>query len=172
MEQVYFERVNELKKNKAELEQRLNVKITLEGKKAIIEGESVDEYEAVRVLEAIAFGFSAKKAIILTNENFRFQIINIKHFTRRKDMEDVRARVIGTEGKTKRTIETITGCSVMVKENQAAILGPVDSIEDAVTAIGNIAKGTKQANVYRFLERMNAARREKSDLGLKPEKED
>ncbi len=172
METIYFEKANEAKKNLALLEKKLNVKIKFEGKKANIEGEAIDEYEAMKILEAIAFGFPAKKALLLMNENYMFTKINIKKFTRRKNLEDVRARVIGSEGKTKRTIENLSGCEMIIRDNEVGILGPVDEIEHAVTAVGNVARGTKQANVYAYLERMNASMRNKSDLGLKPQNDE
>lgn len=169
---LIFDKTGSLRKAKAGLEKKLNVSIYIEGKKITIEGEPADEYEALIVLNAISFGFSPKKALLLTGEGIEFRKINIKDFTRRKNLQDVRARIIGAEGKTKHTIESITGCDIMIKNNEAGIIGPAEHIRDAVTAIANLAKGTKQANVYRFLERMNVARREITDLGLKPEKEE
>jgi rRNA processing protein Krr1/Pno1 len=60
----------------------------------------------------------------------------------------------------------------VLHDNTVGIIGPAETIEEATTAIGNLIRGSKQANIYRFLERMNAAKKIKSDLGLKPDKED
>jgi ribosomal RNA assembly protein len=166
-ETFIFEKIGSLKKAKDELEQKLGIKILIEGKKITIEGEAIKEYEAKIILDAINFGFKPKQALILKNESYVFKKVNIKDFTRRKNLKDVRGRIIGTEGKTKRTIENVANCEIIVKDNEVGIIGAEEHINDAVTAITNLARGTKQANVYRFLERMNVARKDKIDLGLK-----
>ncbi len=160
METLYFQKIQELKREKAELERKLKVKITIEGKKAVIEGDSFDEYESLIVLEAMQFGFSAKKALLLQDEQMIFRKLPIKQYTRRKNLTEVKARVIGTEGKTKHTIEEISKCHLIINENTVGIIGPADEIELATTALMSLIKGSKQANVYRFLERMNAAKKQ------------
>ena len=159
MDSMYFPKIRELKKEKALLEQKLGIKINIEGKKVTFEGEAFKEYEAAIVLEAIQFGFSVKKALSLTDERLAFRKIPMKKFTRRKNMQEVRSRVIGKEGKTKRTIEDISNSDVIINENTIGIICPADEIEESTTAITNLIKGSKQANVYRFLERMNAAKK-------------
>lgn len=160
METLYFPRIRELRKERLELERKLGVKITIEGKKAIVEGDALDEYEAVLVLEAMQFGFSAKKALLLASEDFIFRRLPIKQFTRRKDLSVVRGRVIGKEGKTKHALENISGCDIIVRDDAVGLIGSAESIEEATTALTNLIRGSKQANVYRFLERMNAAKKE------------
>lgn len=171
MKTIYFKNLKKFKENFSILENKLNVKLTIKEKQVIIEGEPVNEYEAFQVLDALNFGFSLKDALTLTNENFVFRKLSIKDFTRRKDMEDVRSRVIGTEGKTKRTIENISGCAIVVNGNTIGIMGPAESIEEATTGLANLIRGSKQSNVYHFLEKMNATKKEKIDLGLKNKKE-
>jgi len=117
------------------------------------------------------FSFPLKEALLLTNEGYIFRKINIKDFTRRKNLDEVRARLIGTEGKTKRAMEEISGCVLVIKDKIVGIIGSTESIKDATTAITRLIKGSKQANVYSYLERMNREKKEKSDLGLKPIKE-
>lgn len=155
MQTFYFEKILELKKAKNELEKALNIEISIEGKKVIIEGSSIEEYEATKVLDAINFGFSAKKAIVLKEDTMDFKIINIKNFSKKKDLKTVRGRIIGSKGRTKKTIENITGCNLVIKENEMGIICSVDSIDEVMTAIENLIRGTKQSNTYRYLEKMN-----------------
>ena len=159
MEILYFVKAREVKKERAELAKRLGVTITVEGKKVTIEGETMAEYEARLVLEAMQFGFSAKKALLLVSDEMIFRRLPLKQFTRRKDMEVVRGRVIGTEGKTRHAIENISGCEIIVRDDAVGLIGSAESIEEATTALGNLIRGSKQANVYRFLERMNAEKK-------------
>ena len=62
MEEVFVRKIEDIKKNKAEIERKLNVKITIVGNRVSYEGDSLDEYEASLVFEAISFGFSIKAA--------------------------------------------------------------------------------------------------------------
>lgn len=176
METLYLEKNLELKRNLAELEKQLKVTIKVTGRRAVIEGEAIDEYEASRVLEAIGLGFTAKQALSLKDDDMVLVRIPIKKVSRRKDLETVRARVIGTEGKTKRTIEHISGCEIVIADQEVGIIGPGEEIEEAKTAVTNLIRGTKSSNTYRFLERMNTERKGfDPNLGLKPvkkEKED
>lgn len=171
METLYFKSIRELQKNKRLLEQKLQVTLELTGKQVRFEGTAVQEYEARIVLEALQFGFSAKKALQLLEEDMMFKQLHIKEFTRRKNMEEVRARVIGREGKTKRAIENITNCTIIIKDtNEIGIIGTTTDVSHAVVGLGNLIRGTKEGNAYAFLERMNAeTKKHRSDLGLKDE---
>lgn len=168
-ETIYLQRLREVIQNLTALRNKLNAKIEIKNRFATIEGSSVDEYEATQVLEAINFGFSAKEALHLTSEDFQFITLKIKSLTRRK-LIDVKARLIGKEGKTRRTMENVSGCAIVINENENAvgILGPNENVDTAIQAITSLIRGSKEANVYAYLERMNRKRREKSDLGLKP----
>ena len=169
MESIYFKDIRELKKEQKQIEHKIGLSLQIAGKKVAYEGSALQEYETGLVLNAIAFGFSAKKALQLLEPDMGFKILHMKDFTRRKDMEEVRARVIGKEGKTKRTIENITNCTLVIHDdNEIGIIGLLEDIDHAVVGIGNLIRGTKEANAYAFLERMNAeSKKYGSDLGLK-----
>lgn len=159
METIILEKTKELKVHKKRIEEKLGVKIIIQGRKVTIEGDPLNEYEASIILDALGLGFSAEKALLLLDENIQFKKINIKEFTRRKKIKDVRARVIGKEGKTKRTMETIADCDIVVNGNTVGIIGPIESIDEAVTALTNLIRGSKEANVYNFMERMNTEKK-------------
>jgi ribosomal RNA assembly protein len=163
MESIIFSNTAEIKKAKAELEKKLSIKIEITGKKVTISGEGINEYEASIVLDAINLGFSAKKALFLLDPEIQFRTLNIKEFTNRKILRDVRARVIGREGKTKRTIEELTDSTIIVKDNTIGIIGYANTIENTLTALRNLIRGSKEANVYRFLEEMNRFAKQMND---------
>jgi ribosomal RNA assembly protein len=172
METIFIENPRRIRANKEAIENKTGVNIEIKGRQVTIEGETIQEYEARCIIEAFDFGFDLKDALSLTSETIIFRKLNIKDFTRRKDLEEVRGRIIGTEGKTKRALESVSGCAVVLHDNAVGIIGPAETIEEATTAIGNLIRGSKQANIYRFLERMNTERKIKSDLGLKEDKKD
>lgn len=169
METRYISNIKEFQANKRLIEQKLGIVCTLQGRKVTYDAPAFKEYEAGLVLDALVFGFSAKKALMLLEPDMSFKTVHLKDHTRRKDMEEVRARIIGKEGKTKRAIENITNCDLIITdENEVGILGQITDVEHAVVGIANLAKGTKEGNVYAYLERMNAeTKRHRSDLGLK-----
>lgn len=162
METIFFDRLGELKRTKKELEKRLKVSIAIEGRRVTINGNAFEEFEALQVLEAMNFGFSAQTALMLKDEDIVFRVVHIKDFTRRKDLETVKARIIGTQGRTKRTIENLADCEVAIKGNEVGLICPAEEMDYVITGLTNLIRGSKQANVYKFLERINAARKNKN----------
>lgn len=159
METLYLERAREVDKHKELLERKLNVKLHRTGRKLTVEGTPFNEYEANFVFEAINFGFPVDTALMLKEEDITFKRIKVKDFTRRKDLTTVRSRVIGTQGRTKRTIETIANCHMCIQGNEVGLIGAANEIEYALTALTNLIRGSKQANVYKFLERVNTQKK-------------
>src|SRR3989338_8813246 len=115
METVYLKKIGEVKKLKFQLEKKLDVKLKIVKGRVDIVGTAVDEYDAVRVFDAIGFGFSVRKALKLKEDDTIFKLVHIKEYTKR-NLRDVKARLIGTHGKTKKTISEISGCEVIIGE--------------------------------------------------------
>lgn len=152
--------IKEILRNKKKLEEKLHAKITLSGKTVKIETDPFNEFEAQRLFDAMNLGFSAEIALKVLDEEIAFIKINIKDFANTKNFNVVRSRLIGTHGKTKKTIEEITKCDISIHDNLVGIIGQAEVTESALTAVTNIIKGTKQANAYRYLERINTQKKE------------
>ena len=165
MKIIYSEKLPRILKSKKKLEKELNIKITNRGKEVSIEGESEDEYIAEKVLDAINFGFPFSAALTIKKEDFMFERINIKDHTKRTDLERIRARIIGKGGKTLKTLCNLTKCFFELKDNEIGIIGHPDYIKNAQEAVISIIKGSKQTNVYNFLEKHQV--KTILDLGLK-----
>ena len=73
METIYIEKIRDLKKNLEEIETKLKVKLIFNGRLVTIDGDSLDEYEASIVLDAIGFGFSTKRALTLKDPELIFR---------------------------------------------------------------------------------------------------
>ncbi len=165
MKIIISEKLPRIIKNKKRLEKILNVKITNRGKEISITGKPADEYISEKVIDALNFGFPFSTAILLKKEDFIFEILNIKDYTKRKDLERIRARIIGTKGKTLQTLHQLTKCQFELKDNYVGIMGDPEYLENAQEAVISIIRGAKQSNVYSRLEKHQV--KPVADLGLK-----
>ena len=169
MKKLISEKLPRILKNKRKLENTLNVKITNRGKEVYIEGDSIEEYTAEKVIEAIEMGFPISVALSIKEDDASFEVINIKDHTPKKNFGSIRSRIIGKNGKTLKTLSQLTGCHFEIKDNFVGIIGDPESIENAQTSIILIIQGSKQANVYSYLEKHHI--RPPFDLGLKNAKD-
>jgi ribosomal RNA assembly protein len=167
MKKIICEKLPRIIKNKKKLQETLNVKITNRGKEVYLEGTSENEYVAEKVIDALNFGFSLDKALLIKKEELMFEIIHIKDHTKRNDLERIRGRIIGKGGKTLKTLSDLSECFIETNENHVGIIGYPEFIELAQEALISIIKGSKQSNVYAHLEKIRPAPIE--DLGLKEE---
>ncbi len=165
MKKIICDNIARIIKNKKKLEQKLNVKIINKGKELFIEGYPEDEYLAEKVIDALDFDFPFSTAMSIKNEDLIFEIIKIKDYTKRKDLNVIKGRIIGKKGKTLKTLCELTKCNFEIKNNYIGIIGEPEYIKNAQDSIIFLIKGTKQANVYKFLEKHQV--KHVIDLGLK-----
>jgi len=109
------------------------------------------------IVNAIARGFSEARAFRLLDEDVYLEVLDIKDFAHTKNrIAQIRARVIGTRGKTRRLIEELTGVDVSVMGHTVALIGPSFEMAIAREAVLMLLRGSEHATVYRFLERKRA----------------
>jgi len=167
MQEIYTEFIQKVLQNKNKLEQELEVKITNQGKNLFIDGEPDKEFIALQAIGAINLGFSVGKTLLLKNEDIILQTLHIKDITRREDLERIRARIIGKQGKTLKTLNNLTGCEFSLQDNDVGIIGDAEDIKEAMQAITSLICGSKQANVYAHAEREVKKKRLQDQLILK-----
>lgn len=109
------------------------------------------------VVQAMARGFSDDRAFRLLDEDAYIEILDIKDFAHSKNrVAQIRARLIGTRGKTRRIIEELTGVDVSVWGHTVALIGGAFEMTIAREAVVMILRGSEHKTVYRFLERKRA----------------
>lgn len=171
MKEFTLKKPKKILENKRVLEKKLNVKIEVLGRKVTINGNEIDEFIASKVIEASEIGFDIETALFITDEDYVFEKVEIKNLTKRNNLTEVRARLIGKEGRTKELIEELSECYICVNINEVGIIGPNDMIKNAMQAVAKLIQGSKQSSVYAYLEKQRKIRHPE-DLGLKINEEE
>jgi KH domain-containing protein len=172
MQEIFVEELGLILKNKLKIEKSLGIRILNHSRDIIFEGKAENEFIALNFFEAIKLGFSVDKALLLKNDQIILQILNIKDLTKRKDLREIKARIIGTEGKTIANLCLLTGCHFSIKDNRVGVIGDAEDISEAVIALESLIKGAKQANVYSRLEKERKKKKIKKMMPIKNEFKD
>jgi len=159
-EQLYSNNIKKILKEKREIEKNLKVKLTSNGKIIILEGKPEDELIALKFVEAVNLGFSIPAALDLRYEDFQFSIIRIKNISKRKNLSQVRGRIIGMNRKVLDTLEDLTNCSIVLHDNLIGIIGVEDDVKKAEFALKHLVAGSKHSVVYGWLEKKNVEEKE------------
>jgi|SRR3989344_356419 len=165
-----FLQISKITKSKNQLERELDVKINLYRGFVELEGEAIAEYTATQVIEAITLGFDIQTSLLLKNEDYILQKIQIKDYIgkAKKRLIQVKARIIGKKGRAIKTISELSNCSIKLHENLVAIIGLVSDAETTLDSVISLIRGSNHSNVYARLEKLS--HEEETDLGLKGNK--
>jgi ribosomal RNA assembly protein len=149
------------------IEDRTGVKLEIDSKDGSVvvhEEEAEDPFIAMRaaeIVKAIGRGFSPEHAFALLREDFYFNLLDITDYVGKKPnhVRRVRARLIGTQGKTRRLIEELSESFLSVYGNTVAIIGDEWGSNVARRAVDMVLSGSEHRTVYGFLEKMRRAKR-------------
>jgi len=156
-------------KIKGEIEKRCNVSIEIDSESgdAIISTHKditeVEPFKAVEIVSAIARGFSPERAYRLLGQDDIFQILDLRDYAGKSSnsMDRIKGRIIGEGGKSRRTIEDLTGTYVSVYGHTVSLIGTFDEIKLASDAVTMLSKGSNHKTVYNMLQ--DARRKAKLD---------
>lgn len=145
------------------METLLNVTLEIAGNSIVIESrtdDSFNEYLAASILEAVGFGFDIDRALMLRNIDHILRKIELKA-DRRKNI--IAGRLIGTRGRTKKAMERVSGCEIIITDHVVGILGKSGDVEVAAKAILAIIRGAPQGKAVSGLEKDKARLRRIED---------
>ena len=169
MRTIAVQNMRRIKKAVPEIEDKVKVKIGFGRGKVSIRGGGLDEYIVEQIIRAVDFGFHIGDALLLIRKDFVLESIDIKSHTPRKNLRDVRARLIGRKGKAKKTIENLTGSVIVIQNNKVGIIVDSEHLETVVQGIELLIQGAKHGNVFAYIEKQNVSRRGfwRKGLGLR-----
>ena len=119
------------------------------------------------VVHAIAGGFSPEKALkLFDNEDLMFETIDLSNIARtEKDLERIKGRIIGSEGKTRDLFENLTNTNISVYGKTVSLIGFPEHNTVARKGIDMLLEGAAHGPVYKLLERKKSELKQ-SEMGL------
>jgi len=145
------------------IEEKLSVELQIDsesGDVTVTMTEKCDDpsvlFKAKDVVTAIGRGVSPEHAFrIIRDEEAILDVLDLRTVFGRSesDIQRVKGRIIGMNGKTRRIIEELTDTNVAVYGYTVSIVGNVEQVQVAREAIQMLIQGSQHSVVYRFLHR-------------------
>lgn len=156
--------IGEAGRTKAQLEKELVCHITAdeEGGVEIKCADPLVLLKAKSMVQAIGRGFSVESAMLLLDDAYILDIINLQEEVGKSERALIRyrSRLIGTEGKARKKIEQATETQIAIQGKTVAIIGRAASVQAAKRAISMILGGATHGAVFNMLTRMKKGARE------------
>jgi ribosomal RNA assembly protein len=163
---------------KKTIEEKLSVELQIdsEGDVTLTLAEKAEDpsllFRAKDVITAIGRGFSPEHALrLIRNDEAILDVIDLRAIFGRSesDIRRIKGRVIGMDGKTRRTMEELTDTNVSVYGHTISIIGNVEEAQIAREAIQMLIDGSLHSTVYRFLHRKRRdLKKKKLEIWEKP----
>jgi ribosomal RNA assembly protein len=145
---------------KEEIEQKCNVIIDIDSENGDVLVSSgpfpvtkTEAFKAMEIISAISKGFSPGRAYRLLDEDL-LQLIDIRDYAGKStnSIQRIKGRIIGKGGKSRKTIEELTGAYISVYGHTVGLIGSFEELKIAAEAISMISKGSSHKNVYNMLQ--------------------
>jgi ribosomal RNA assembly protein len=147
---------------KDEIEKKCNIDIHVDSEDGdiILKSKSTDPLDilninkGLEVILAISKGFSPERAFILFSEENNLEVVDLRDYVGKSvnSISRVKSRLIGEKGKSRKTIEELTGAYISIYGHNVGIIGTSEQIALTMEAITRICSGRSHKNVYNFLQ--------------------
>ena len=110
------------------------------------------------IVKAIGRGFSPDNALLLINDDYRLEVVDIRDYVGKKlnHIIRLRSRIIGSNGKTRKLIEELSDTHISVYGNTVSIIGGSAQMAICRRAVDMLLSGSEHSSVYHFLEKNRA----------------
>ena len=154
---------------KKQIEEQTKTQLEVDSREGdvIIKGDdTIRMYTAREIIKAIGRGFNPECALLLLKSDYCFEVININDFIKSKSqLNRVRGRVIGSEGKARKTVEELTETSISVYGKTIGIIGEPEKVSVARRAIESLLGGSPHSSIYRWLEKNRSIMKRGGSIG-------
>ena len=143
---------------KKELEEKTGTVISIDSQEGIVrvEGEdAVPFLRAVEVIQAVNRGFSPERAFrLLDDEDLLLEVIDLSGLADSpRQMDRLRGRIIGRDGRAREQIEHMTHTQISVMGKTIALIGLPEQMKVARAAIDMLLGGSPHEAVFSYLEK-------------------
>ncbi|MEM4541825.1 MAG: KH domain-containing protein [Desulfurococcaceae archaeon] len=116
---------------------------------------ALDLMKAQNIVKAIGYGFSPERAFRLLEDDQTLEVVDVRQYVGNKPnhVRRVLGRVIGEEGRARRTLEELTSTYISVYEPYVAIIGDYETANIAKRAIEMLIEGRMHSTVYKYVDR-------------------
>ncbi len=141
---------------KRQIEERSGATLRIDSASGSVTIDSPDSLNVMRagdVVKAIGRGFSPERALrLLDDETLVLDLIDLFNMTQ-KDLQRVKGRIIGKDGRTRELIESLLDVKISVYGKTVGIIGDPVHAQAARKAIGMLIEGAPHGTVYSYLEK-------------------
>jgi len=157
---------------KKRIEEETNSHISIdskEGEVRITGDDSLGLFSAREIIKAIGRGFSPETALLTLKSDYSLELLAISDYVGKsqKTARRLKARIIGTEGKTRKQIEYATETNISVYGKTVGIIGEAEHVMIARRAVESLLAGATHSSVYRWLEKKNKELERNKLLGVR-----
>jgi len=123
--------------------------------------EQGDPFVASSVVEAVGRGFSPQRALRLLEPETTLEVLDLRDYAGKSanSLERIKGRIIGLNGKSRRTIEELTKAYISVYGRTVAIIGDEGGAKLAKDAVHMLASGSRHRSVFNMLQRARTKRK-------------
>jgi ribosomal RNA assembly protein len=146
---------------KKQLEEDCSAKIEIDSKEGdvvVIGKDAIKLYTLREIIKAIGRGFNPDVAMLLEKQDYVYEKLNLSEYVKTKNSAvRLKGRVIGRSGKSRKKIEELTECYIVVYGKTIGIIGEATNVAAARKAVVSLLTGSTHSSVFRSLERSRAA---------------
>ncbi len=144
-------------KTKNLIQKKLDIKINVDSDTGDINLKGEDSLHLIvgqNIVKAIGRGFNPDIALELLNDEVHFELIDMNDYSKTKNnLDRLRARAIGTGGKARKYIETITDTKIVIYGKTIGIIGNYGNVALARRGFEGLLSGQRHSTIYAFLEK-------------------
>jgi len=142
-----------------EIEERAEVRLDIDSETGAVAvdtvGDPVTALKGPEIVKAIGRGFAPEEAFrLLENDMMLLDVIDVGAAARNpNDLQRLKGRLIGEDGRTRELMEDLTGAAVVIYGSTMGIIGGPEQVDAVREAAEMIIDGAPHGSVYSFLER-------------------